>query len=31
MDGFELTDHTAQNSPDEAKTAPYAWLEKQGY
>ena len=30
-DGFELAGHIAQNSPDEAKTALYAWMEKQGF
>ena len=29
-DGFALAGHIAQNSPDEARSALYEWMEKQG-
>ena len=30
-DGFALAGHIAQNSPDEARSALYEWMSKQGY
>lgn len=30
-DGFALAGHIAQNSPDDARSALYEWMEKQGY
>lgn len=30
-DGFVLRGHIAQNSPDDARSALYEWMEKQGY
>ena len=30
-EGFALQGHIAQNSPDEARTALYEWMSKQGY
>lgn len=30
-DGFALIGHIAQNSPDDARSALYEWMEKQGY
>lgn len=30
-DGFALRGHIAQNSPDDARSALYEWMEKQGY
>ena len=29
--GFALAGHIAQNSPDEARSALYEWMSKQGY